>query len=171
MLIKCNSCQKKFTVPDTAITVSGRLVQCGSCGNKWTAYPIAAEAKTETKQIIQKKKIKKTTRSQKLKKVDKYSEEYLMKKHGLSIDGGKIKKLAKKSESKIINKSKINKSSFGFYAYLVFLIVFIVSFFGVLNLSKNYLISLYPSSEIYIDYLYEVVDILKTITLQLLNQF
>ena len=40
MLVNCNSCQKKFVVPDGAITESGRLVQCGSCGNKWTQYPI-----------------------------------------------------------------------------------------------------------------------------------
>ena len=40
MLIDCNSCQKKFNVPDSAITEAGRLLQCGSCGNKWTQYPI-----------------------------------------------------------------------------------------------------------------------------------
>jgi len=40
MLVNCNSCQKKFVVPDSAITESGRLLQCGSCGNKWTQYPI-----------------------------------------------------------------------------------------------------------------------------------
>ena len=43
MLVNCNSCQKKFTVPDTAITEAGRLLQCGSCGNKWTQYPIKEE--------------------------------------------------------------------------------------------------------------------------------
>ena len=40
MLVNCNSCQKKFVVPDSAITENGRLLQCGSCGNKWTQYPI-----------------------------------------------------------------------------------------------------------------------------------
>ena len=44
MLINCDACQKKFTVPDSAITVSGRLLQCGSCGNKWTQYPIKKES-------------------------------------------------------------------------------------------------------------------------------
>ena len=47
----------------------------------------------------------------------------------------------------------------------------VVMFFGVLNLSKDYIVSLYPLSAVYIDYLYEVVDIIKTIILQLLNQF
>ena len=40
MLVNCDSCQKKFEVPNSAITDAGRLLQCGSCGNKWTQYPI-----------------------------------------------------------------------------------------------------------------------------------
>ena len=40
MILNCNSCGKKFVVPDKAITASGRLVQCGSCGNKWKQFPI-----------------------------------------------------------------------------------------------------------------------------------
>ena len=49
MILSCNSCGKKFIVPDNAIGASGRLVQCSSCGNKWTQYP--------EKKIIQPKKI------------------------------------------------------------------------------------------------------------------
>ena len=40
MILSCNSCEKKFVVPDNAITASGRLVQCSSCGNKWKQFPI-----------------------------------------------------------------------------------------------------------------------------------
>ena len=40
MILECKSCNKKFLVPDSAITSTGRLVQCSSCGNKWTQYPI-----------------------------------------------------------------------------------------------------------------------------------
>ena len=32
MILACNSCGKKFVVPDSAITASGRMVQCGFCG-------------------------------------------------------------------------------------------------------------------------------------------
>ena len=31
MILNCNSCGKKFVVPDNAITEAGRLVQCGAC--------------------------------------------------------------------------------------------------------------------------------------------
>ena len=47
MILECKSCQKKFIVPDNAIPAAGRLVQCSSCGNKWTQFPI-------TKKIIEK---------------------------------------------------------------------------------------------------------------------
>ena len=39
MILTCSSCGKKFVVPDDAITKSGRMVQCGSCGNKWKQFP------------------------------------------------------------------------------------------------------------------------------------
>ena len=40
MILTCNSCSKKFVVPDSAITAAGRTVQCGSCGNKWKQFPV-----------------------------------------------------------------------------------------------------------------------------------
>ena len=65
MILNCNSCGKKFVVPDQAITPTGRMVQCGSCGNKWKQFPITSEIKKST--IEQKTNVKKTN----LKK-DKY---------------------------------------------------------------------------------------------------
>ena len=40
MIIECTACNKRFSVPDSAIKADGRLVQCSSCGNKWTQYPL-----------------------------------------------------------------------------------------------------------------------------------
>ena len=76
MILTCNSCGKKFVVPDSAISASGRMVQCGSCGNKWKQFPMGEVEKTQSitrpkkvisfpqpvQQKIQKpKKVKKTT--------------------------------------------------------------------------------------------------------------
>ena len=58
MIISCNSCEKKFVVPDQAITLEGRVVQCGSCGNKWKQYPKNEEKITPIK-IKKNKKIPK----------------------------------------------------------------------------------------------------------------
>ena len=49
MILECKSCQKKFIVPDNAITKAGRLVQCSSCGNKWTQFPV-------TKKVVKNQK-------------------------------------------------------------------------------------------------------------------
>ena len=61
MILSCNSCGKKFVVPDSAITASGRMVQCGSCGNKWKQFPDNKIKKTkpvkpQNKKISKKKK-------------------------------------------------------------------------------------------------------------------
>ena len=50
MILTCNSCGKKFVVPDNAITASGRMVQCGSCGNKWKQFPIKITKPQSTSQ-------------------------------------------------------------------------------------------------------------------------
>ena len=54
MILTCNSCSKKFVVPDSAITASGRTVQCGSCGNKWKQFPINVIKNMETTSSIPK---------------------------------------------------------------------------------------------------------------------
>ena len=74
MILTCNSCGKKFGVPDEASTSSGRMVQCGSCGNKWKQFPINTNKKKQsvssTKKIASKPKAiqQKTQKSIKTKK-------------------------------------------------------------------------------------------------------
>ena len=48
MILTCNSCGKKFVVPDNAIIATGRMVQCGSCGNKWKQFPEREVKKTQS---------------------------------------------------------------------------------------------------------------------------
>ena len=59
MILTCNSCNKKFVVPDSAITPAGRMVQCGSCGNKWRQFPSVQSKKVSVVSKIQKKLLKK----------------------------------------------------------------------------------------------------------------
>ena len=58
MILSCNSCEKKFVVPDQAISIAGRTVQCGSCGNKWKQFPLKDEIYkfTSSKKINTKKR-------------------------------------------------------------------------------------------------------------------
>ena len=159
MLVNCNSCQKKFEVPDSAVTESGRLLQCGSCGNKWTQYPTKMKPAENVKKVAPTNIEKKLTNlnkpaaplKKKKRKVNLYSEEYLRKKHGLEINGNS-------------NDRKIkNKIYFGFYGYLVTISVFVITLVAILNLTKEIIIMNYPFTENYINYLFEVFDFIKII--------
>ena len=121
MILTCNSCSKKFVVPDSAITAAGRTVQCGSCGNKWKQFPVNEIKKTEPiskikkinlepKQIQPKrqkvKKVKKTS-VRKPREIDLYSPEYLAKKHGIKLSDQEVKKT---SSSEKVSLSRFRSS-------------------------------------------------------------
>ena len=86
MIITCNCGEKKFTLPDNSIPVSGRLVQCGFCGLKWKQFPVGEVKNPQTisqpqkivskpqpvQQKIQKpKKVKNSPKSPKISKSPK----------------------------------------------------------------------------------------------------
>ena len=163
MILTCNSCGKKFVVPDSAITASGRMVQCGSCGNKWKQFPQREVEKTQSnarpkkmvsrsqpvQQKIQKtKKVKKTT-PKKSREISLYSPEYLAKKHGIKI--GDVK------PEKISNQNKKDKVSFGFYNTLILFIFLIISISRILYFSQDFIVTIFPISEFYLDYFFESI--------------
>ena len=156
MILTCNSCGKKFVVPDSAITASGRTVQCGSCGNKWKQFPVNVIKKSKsitsvskilsnTKKIQPKTpKIKKAT-VKKTREISLYSPEYLAKKHGIKLSEGTVK-----TTSKI-------KTSFGFYnSLLLFLLIIIVLSRG-LYFFQDFVVETFPFTEFYIDYFFESI--------------
>jgi len=163
MILSCNSCEKKFVVPDNAISAAGRLVQCSSCGNKWTQFPI--DKKVEVKEKISKikspaKKIqssaKKSTRKVRKKTgPDLYSPEYLAKKHGIKID-------EKPTVKNQLTKDKA-KISFGFYSFLIVSIVITISILRLLHFAQDIVVEKFPISEIYINYLFESIRNIKEI--------
>ena len=162
MILTCNSCGKKFVVPDNAITASGRMVQCGSCGNKWKQFPIkitkpqstsqqkkvASKPKPIQQKIQKPKKVKKTT-LKKTREISLYSPEYLAKKHGIKInDVQPEKKISKQEKGEI---------SFGFYNSLIVFIFFVIALSRILYFSKGFIISNIPASEYYLNYFFESV--------------
>ena len=163
MILTCNSCGKKFVVPDSAITASGRMVQCGSCGNKWKQYPLGEVKKTQSitrvkkvalkpqpiKQKIEKpKKVKRTT-PKKSREISLYSPEYLAKKHGIKINDTQ-------PEKKISKKEKV-KVSFGFYNSLLVFIFFVITLSRILYFSQELIIINIPASEYYLNYFFESI--------------
>ena len=156
MILSCNSCEKKFVVPDQAITSAGRIVQCGSCGSKWKQFPINENIKKDN--VEKKVEIKKTTsilkkntpKKKKIKKtreINLYSPEYLAKKHGISLDENIKKPLT-------LTKDKI---SFGFYNSLLLFFVFIIFFSKGLHFFQVFIIENLPITEFYINYFFESI--------------
>ena len=159
MILNCNSCAKKFVVPDNAITASGRVVQCGSCGNKWKQFPINLIKKTQSvsdsKKIAAKppkngqkfqkpKKAKSVVR--KSRQIDLYSPEYLAKKHGITLNNDVEKK-----------PSNSEKVSLGFYNSLLIFIVIIIFLSRGLYFFQDFVVQKLPFTEFYIDYFFESI--------------
>jgi hypothetical protein len=61
------------------------------------------------------------------------------------------------------NDEKKKKKLFGFYSYLTFIFVIFITLYGILNISKDLIILKFPISETYINYFYEIIEILQVI--------
>ena len=156
MILTCNSCGKKFVVPDNAITASGRTVQCGSCGNKWRQFP---PKNIKNENIINKKisppikkpdsKITKpkTKKVKKPREINLYSPEYLKKKHGISLNN------LDSNKTEPINK----KVSFGFYNALILFIFLIIVFSRSLYFFEDFITQTMPFTEFYLNYFFETI--------------
>ena len=165
MIITCNCGEKKFTLPDNSIPVSGRMVQCGFCGLKWKQFPITTSEKEEkiakpfaTRSIIKPTSLKKTISpkkslntkrkiTKKKREINLYSPEYLAKKHGI-----KIKDSGPKGSKKSTTKDKV---SFGFYSSLLVFLVFVILFSRSLYFAQSFVITLFPITEFYLNYFFE----------------
>ena len=168
MIISCNSCEKKFVVPDKAITSEGRVVQCGSCGNKWKQYP-KNEEKIHPVKIKKNKKIPKISEtkipkpkkkiSKKKREIDLYSPEYLAKKHGINLNETNDKPITK------------NKVSFGFYSSFIILLVFAIAFSRILYFFQDFIIIKLPFTEYYLEYFFENIRNLFEIWKSLISNY
>ena len=156
MILRCDSCEKKFVVPDKAITIAGRAVQCGSCGNKWKQFPFNETKKTQpiasSQKIITRlpkiqtpRKIKKS-KMRKSREINLYSPEYLAKKHGITL-------------SNDVNKKNLleDKISLGFYNSLLLFIVVIIILSRGLYFSQDFVVQKLPFTKFYIDYFFESI--------------
>ena len=163
MILTCNSCAKKFVVPDSAITASGRMVQCGSCGNKWKQFTVGEIKKTQSssqpqkvasiprpvKKITQKQKKIKKTAPKKSREISLYSPEYLAKKHGIKISVSQPKREISKKEK--------GKVSFGFYYSLIVFVIFVIALSRILYFSQEFIITNIPASEHFLNYFFESI--------------
>ncbi len=168
MILSCNSCEKKFVVPDKAITSAGRIVQCGSCGNKWKQFPIKTEKeniqpakKAKTTKKIPETKLPKPKKKKPSKKreIDLYSPEYLAKKHGINL------------KDQINNPEIKNRVSIGFYPTILIFIVLIIAVSRTLYFFQDFIIEKLPFAEFYLKYFFESIRNLFEIWKNLISSY
>ena len=172
MILRCSSCEKKFVVPDQAITAEGRIVQCGSCGNKWKQYPIKKtinkitsnikinDNKTASASITPKIK-KKKKKVKKIREINLYSPEYLAKKHGITLNNV--------DTNNRFNSSK--KVSFGFYNSLILFIFIFIALSRILYFFQDFIVLKLPFVEFYLDYFFESIKNIFEISKNLITSY
>tara|TARA_A100001015_G_C14644106_1_gene576572 strand:- start:208 stop:672 length:465 start_codon:yes stop_codon:yes gene_type:complete len=154
MIIICPCGEKKFEIEENLIPKKGRLLQCGSCDEKWFFKPgkkIDYLDDDKTKSIESKP-------------------------NDIGInDYNNTKKDASNENIKIENKSKrnIKKLSFGFYlrnffSYLIVFFISIVALIILLDTLKQPLIFLLPNLEFYLFNLFEVLKDINLFIMDLL---
>ena len=132
MIIECINCSKKFTVNSDLIPSTGRTIQCGSCNHVWFFDP-----NNLISESIKKPKVVKKTTIANLVSENKKS---------------KTKSITNKnfSEKNYEITEYKSKSNFSFGKFLSYLLVFIISFIGliiVIDTFNSPLYELFPNLE------------------------
>ena len=167
MILSCKACEKRFVVPDKAITLQGRVVQCGSCGSKWKQFPIINKSKIATpKPQINNKKIFKASKprkknAKKNRDISLYSPEYLAKKHGIKLN-------SLETSNNDVSNSKI---SFGFYNSLIVFFFIIIILSRSLYFFQDLITEKMPITEFYLNYYFESIKNIFEIIKDLITSY
>ena len=146
MIITCPKCKKKFNVDQSQIPAEGRLLKCGSCDETWF-FNLNEKKKDDVNQIVSpiKEELNEISQIEKKKNIDTTS----------NLGNNKGTELVKYK----------TKSSFTISKLFNYLIVIILSFFGIiiiLDTFKDPLSNIFPNLELI---LYNLFETLKDLVL------
>ena len=161
MIISCPNCKKKFLIKDNLISSKGRDLQCGPCKHVWfykveneNSSPLTLDedlVKNEITDNLPKKEIKNITDNNKSTIREKTKNEE--------------KIIKDTSDNKKIEK---DKSSGGkFFSYLIVLIISFVALIILVDTLKTPIINVFPSAEILLFNLFEVLQDIKLFIIDL----
>ena len=192
MIIQCKSCQKKFLVSENAIPKEGMEVQCGVCSNTWFQKPeIKKKAKPKLKsEKITQEKIETASQEKIETASDGKKYKFLGKQWALALPSGKAGRLAKNEISKELDE-KIERSidpsiesmsiaasekdeknqGIGFLTSVFIILIGAISAIGVLQTFKNELVVYWPELEFYLEYVYETLRNIRTISRDLFYSY
>ena len=150
MIIECINCNKVFEVNSELIPKNGRTIQCGSCNHVWFYNPKISDFKKEIKQnvkidIEEKPSINQTKKNE----AKKFKEKNYSK-----LKDKKNYEITKYKPRKGLSFTKL-------LSYLIVLLITFVALLVVIDTFSTYLYQLFPSLELVIFSLFEILKDIK----------
>lgn len=162
MIIICPNCKKKFNINPALLPAKGRDLQCGSCKHFWfykaeneNSLPLTLNEIFADEEIA--------------KNISKKDNEIITQNKD-SIIEKKQKNTEKKIKDISDNKKKeIKQKSIGskFFSYLIVLIISFVALIILVDTLKTPIINVFPSAEILLFNLFEVLQDIKLFIIDL----
>ena len=155
MIISCPNCNKQFKINPSLIPDNGRDVKCGSCNNVWfykiednKIEPLPLSDDFADKEIEV--------------EIDNIIEENIIESNDVSLQ----KNIEGKNDKPVKNKIKKNTSG-KFFSYLVVSIISFVALIILIDTLKIPLINVFPSLEILLFNLFEILKDIKLFIIDL----
>ena len=150
MIIECINCNKVFEVNSDLIPNNGRTIQCGSCNNILFYNPKVADIKKKIKKNVEIDVKEKPTINQS----KKYEAKKFKEKSYSKLKDKKIYEITKYKPRKSLSFTKL-------LSYLIVLLITFVALLVVIDTFSTYLYQLFPSLELVIFSLFEILKDIK----------
>ena len=150
MIIECINCSKVFEVNSELIPENGRTIQCGSCNHIWFYNPRISDFKKEIKKEVKIDIKEKPTINQTKKNETKTFKE----KNYSKLKDKKNYEITKYKPKKSLTFTKL-------LSYLIVLLITFVALLVVIDTFSTYLYQLFPSLELVIFSLFEILKDIK----------
>ena len=150
MIIECINCNKVFEVNSELIPENGRTIQCGSCNHVWFYNPRIADIQKDKKQNIEIDIKEKPFINQ----TKKNEAKPLKEKSHSRLKGKKNYEITKYKPRKSLSFTKL-------LSYLIVLLITFVALLVVIDTFSTYLYQLFPSLELVIFSLFEILKDIK----------
>ena len=178
MIISCIKCNKKFTVDDKLIPELGRILECGSCTHQWHYIPVLLINKNidtnKTEGIIKNDEPvifdKKTNEKKIIPDVDNNNNKNSI--PNFENDNVQVEPVNVNAQVKPVNDNvqvepviENKKKKSNFLNKLLVIIITFVAVIIILDTFRDQLLSIFPSLDLYLNSLYNVLtDIFLFVT-------
>ena len=147
MIIECINCNKVFEVNSKLIPENGRTIQCGLCNHVWFYNPSISNIEKEKNKESKIEKLKDTF-------IEENKEKVFKKKDYSKLKDDKNYQITK-------YKPKKSLSFLKFLSYLIVLLITFVALLVIIDTFSTYLYQLFPSLELLIFNLFEILKDIK----------